>query len=315
MAALLTYLSTKRGFFMSNDSTAMAYVVYDENERAATGGLSEAKNLADVLGCSLLTSTQAKTKDIAGALTLMFSDGLWRAHWFDAKTVVAIDFTEAKLLARIKPSNLASEHVVRAILGRKKTSQALKVLDATAGFGQDAFLLAAAGCQVTMVEQVPLLHYFLQQALGFKIGGFKIRGFKTSSFKPRDSESDAEKSAIEVIDRLELIHGNSISLMKNWSRPQPDIIYLDPMYAHAQSGETKGLKKTAAVKKNMAFLQAITQQQNGIDLSGNGMLAAALDLALTKVVVKRAPNAQCLENIKPASSITGKAARFDIYPR
>ena len=267
----------------------MAYIVVDE---AGFGG----GDLADTLGFTLLSAAEASYKN--DALKLIFSGGLWRAHLPDGKTVVAVDFTDAKLLARIKPANLASEHVVRAILGRKKTTQALNVLDATAGFGQDSFLLAASGCQVIMVEQVPLLHYFLRQAIDFSC---------------RDVDSQANGQAIDVLNRLELIYGNSIDLMKSWDRPQPDIIYLDPMYAQEHDG--KGLKKSAAVKKNMAFLQVITQQQHGINLSGRGMLEAALDLAGSKVVVKRAPNAPYLDNKKPASSIVGKAARFDIYPR
>ena len=44
------------------------------------------------------------------------------------------------------------------------------------------------------------------------------------------------------------------------------------------------------------------------------MIEAALALAKSKVVVKRAPGAEWLGGLKPASSLTGKATRFDIYP-
>jgi len=60
-----------------------------------------------------------------------------------------------------------------------------------------------------------------------------------------------------------------------------------------------------------------TEHQEGNDLinsEGEGMIEAALALAKTKVVVKRAPGAEWLGGRKPASSITGKATRFDIYP-
>ena len=44
------------------------------------------------------------------------------------------------------------------------------------------------------------------------------------------------------------------------------------------------------------------------------MLKLALSIAKNKVVVKRPPNSDFLEGVKPASSLTGKTARFDIYP-
>ena len=119
-------------------------------------------------------------------------------------------------------------------------------------------------------------------------------------------------------------------LMQQWSANRPDVVYLDPMYAHAENETKRGLKKSAAVKKNMAFLQRLTSHkatdlstaQAGHDQSchdvlnseGEGMIEAALALAKSKVVVKRAPGAEWLGGLKPASSLTGKATRFDIYP-
>jgi hypothetical protein len=114
------------------------------------------------------------------------------------------------------------------------------------------------------------------------------------------------------------------------------------MYAHADNESKRGLKKSAAVKKNMAFLQRLTTHQEAmtstvpsavqsefleddsglvsadnqhfVSSEGEGMIEAALALAKSKVVVKRAPGAEWLGGRKPASSITGKATRFDIYP-
>jgi 16S rRNA (guanine1516-N2)-methyltransferase len=118
--------------------------------------------------------------------------------------------------------------------------------------------------------------------------------------------------------------------MQQWSASRPDVVYLDPMYAHADNESKRGLKKSAAVKKNMAFLQRLTTRQTTessiiqaehaddshsiISSEGEGMIEAALALAKNKVVVKRAPGAEWLGGLKPASSLTGKATRFDIYP-
>ena len=44
------------------------------------------------------------------------------------------------------------------------------------------------------------------------------------------------------------------------------------------------------------------------------LINLALQLATEKVVVKRAAKAAALADIQPASSISGKAVRFDVYP-
>ena len=288
-----------------NANHALGYLVIDERQLS----IAEAEALAASLGLVLVTPQQSEL--INDSFKLFYRDGLWRAQLANGKantktkttnkttnkTYVAIDFTDSKMRSRIKPGNLAGEYVVRAVLGRKKAAQTLTVVDATAGFGQDAFLLAAAGCQVTMIEQLPLLEFLLRQALAI------------------DTQGNSEVR--EVLTRLQLQSGNSIDVMRNWQQARPDIVYLDPMYAQPEMGAA-GLKKSAAVKKNMAFLQLLSagyaHQHGEADLYGNGMLTVALTLALRKVIVKRAPNADWLDNIKPASSITGKAARFDIYP-
>ncbi len=288
-----------------NANHALGYLVIDERQLS----IAEAEALAASLGLVLVTPQQSEL--INDSFKLFYRDGLWRAQLANGKantktkttnkttnkTYVAIDFTDSKMRSRIKPGNLAGEYVVRAVLGRKKAAQTLTVVDATAGFGQDAFLLAAAGCQVTMIEQLPLLQFLLRQALAI------------------DTQGNSEVR--EVLTRLQLQSGNSIDVMRNWQQARPDIVYLDPMYAQPEMGAA-GLKKSAAVKKNMAFLQLLSagyaHQHGEADLYGNGMLTVALTLALRKVIVKRAPNADWLDNIKPASSITGKAARFDIYP-
>lgn len=223
---------------------------------------------------------------------LKYSDGVWRIHMPDNKAVVAIDFLDKSLLARTRPTNLGGEYVVRAVRGRKVREQPLRVLDATAGFGHDAFLLAAAGCEVTLVEQQNLLHFLLDKAL------LALQG-----------------QHADIAARMSLLQGNSLDIMRDWHTPAPDIIYLDPMYsADSDSTEKRGLKKTAAVKKNMVFLQWLSDQSPQIDVSGEGLLPAALRLAKEKVIVKRAPNAGWLAGIKPASTLAGKAARFDVYP-
>ena len=92
---------------------------------------------------------EAKLIETAEGLTL--SDG---------KNAVRGDFT--RLLPRIRRGNLASEHLVRAV--KIKGIAEPLVVDATAGLGEDAFLLAAAGCRVLLFERDPVIAALLRDA-------------------------------------------------------------------------------------------------------------------------------------------------------
>ena len=287
-------------------SDPLAYFVFNTNHNH---DLLAVEALAQRCGYAVISADLVA--NYSDAIKIIFDNGQWRIHLDNSSAVVSVDFSEPRFFARVNSTALQGEYVVRAVLGRKKTTQPLMVLDATAGFGHDAFLLAAAGCQVTLVEQMPLLAYLLEQAVQ----------------RARNSTSDLLLSAAQ---RMKVESANSVMLMQQWSANRPDVVYLDPMYAHAENETKRGLKKSAAVKKNMAFLQRLTSHK-ATDLStaqaehnqschdvlnseGEGMIEAALALAKSKVVVKRAPGAEWLGGLKPASSLTGKATRFDIYP-
>ena len=284
----------------------LAYFVFDANHNHDSLMIEQLAKR-----CGYAVTSSALAASYPDAIKILFDNGQWRIHLDTSSAIVSVDFSDPRFYARVNSSALQGEYVVRAVLGRKKTTQPLSVLDATAGFGHDAFLLAAAGCQVTLAEQVPLLAYLLEQAVQ----------------RARNSTNHLLVSAAE---RMTVVDANSVALMQQWSASRPDVVYLDPMYAHADNERKRGLKKSAAVKKNMAFLQRLTSykatglsaaqpghNQSGHDVlnsEGEGMIEAALGLAKSKVVVKRAPGAEWLGGLKPASSLTGKATRFDIYP-
>ena len=284
----------------------LAYFVFDANHNHDSLMIEQLAKR-----CGYAVTSSALAASYPDAIKILFDNGQWRIHLDTSSAIVSVDFSDPRFYARVNSSALQGEYVVRAVLGRKKTTQPLTVLDATAGFGHDAFLLAAAGCQVTLAEQVPLLAYLLEQAVQ----------------RARNSTNHLLVSAAE---RMTVVDANSVALMQQWSASRPDVVYLDPMYAHADNESKRGLKKSAAVKKNMAFLQRLTIRQTTdssiiqaeyaddshsiISSEGEGMIEAALALAKSKVVVKRAPGAEWLGGLKPASSLTGKATRFDIYP-
>ena len=67
-----------------------------------------------------------------------------------------VDFTDPTLLYRIHKGGGRKQAIAKAI-GLKKGHPVPTVLDHTAGFGRDAFVLASLGCRVQMVERHPVV--------------------------------------------------------------------------------------------------------------------------------------------------------------
>jgi 16S rRNA (guanine1516-N2)-methyltransferase len=157
-----------------------------------------------------------------------------------------------------------------------------RVLDATAGLGRDAFVLACLGCELQLIERQPLIGALLADGLA-------------------RARADAEVRAI--IERMHLQQGDAIELMRQWTGEPPQVIYLDPMFPHRE--------KSALVKKEMRLFRPFV----GDDLDAAALLEAALALATHRVVVKRPRKAPAIEGAKPGYSLEGKSSRYDIYPK
>lgn len=156
-----------------------------------------------------------------------------------------------------------------------------ELLDATAGLGRDAFVLASLGCQVTLIERQPIIAALLADGLA--------RAARYPETAP-------------IIARMRLLSGDAIALMASWNEAPPQVIHLDPMFPHRD--------KSALVKKEMRVFRPLV----GEDDDAPKLLAAALQLATHRVVVKRARKAPCIEGPKPGYCLEGKSSRYDIYP-
>lgn len=156
------------------------------------------------------------------------------------------------------------------------------VLDATAGLGKDAFVLATLGCQVTMLERSPIIHALLQDGLQ----------------RARD-DSDIGS----IVQQMELHNANSIEWIQQHSNESGfQVVYLDPMFPHND--------KSALVKKEMRAFRPVV----GDDLDADQLLEAAIAIAENRVVVKRPRKAPFLAGRKPSLQFEGKSSRYDIYP-
>lgn len=192
---------------------------------------------------------------------------------------IFVDFVSGAMAHRRKFGGGRGEAVAKAV-GIKK-DYLPDVIDATAGLGRDAFVLAALGCKVRMLERHPVVAALLDDGLQ--------RGYQ-------DLEIGQWLQA-----RMSLIHASSIHALAEIT-DAPDVIYLDPMYPHRQ--------KSALVKKEMRVFQSLV----GADDDADSLLAPAIALAKRRVVVKRPDYAEPLAGQKAPSAVTTKSHRFDIYP-
>lgn len=161
-----------------------------------------------------------------------------------------------------------------------KGSYRPNVVDATAGLGRDAFVLASLGCRVRMLERNPVVAALLDDGLQ--------RGYQDAEIGPW------------LRERMTLLHASSLTALAELDSP-PEVVYLDPMYPHKQ--------KSALVKKEMRVFQSLV----GSDDDADGLLEPARRLATKRVVVKRPDYAPPLANVPAHAASTTKSHRFDIY--
>jgi len=192
---------------------------------------------------------------------------------------IFIDFVEGKNAHRRQFGGGRGQPLAKAI-GLKKGATP-SVIDATAGFGRDAFVLANLGCQITLLERNPLIATLLEDALQRAIDNPD-----TNSVMARMSVNNVD--AIEYLNQLE-------------QQLRPDVIYMDPMYPSRE--------KSALVKKDMRLLHELA----GPDSDSEQLLSVAQDTAMKRVVVKRPKSAPFVGEQKPATSIESKNTRYDIY--
>lgn len=192
---------------------------------------------------------------------------------------IFVDFVSGAMAHRRKFGGGRGEAVAKAV--GIKSGYLPDVVDATAGLGRDAFVLAALGCRVRMLERHPVVAALLEDGLR--------RGY-----------ADAEIGGW-LRDRLTLLHVASQQALSDIT-PTPDVVYLDPMYPHRQ--------KSAMVKKEMRVFQSLV----GADEDADALLEPARRLAKKRIVVKRPDYAPPLAGVVTQDAVVTKSHRFDIYP-
>ena len=194
----------------------------------------------------------------------------------DGRMEVQGDF--AHMAFRLKPANLKRELLVRAARIRGGDGP-LTAIDATAGLGEDALLLAAAGFEVQLFERNPVIVALLRDAL---------------------ARASAVPELAPAVARMSLAEADSVAALPSVAEA-PDVVLLDPMFP--------AKRKDAAVKKKLQLLQRLERPCDDEE----ALLEAALSARPRKVVVKRPVKGPCLAGRTPSYSLSGKAVRFDCY--
>ncbi|MEX2476642.1 class I SAM-dependent methyltransferase [Marinobacter sp.] len=245
------------------------------------GDQVEARTLAETLAIPFLGVVKPRQVTGFGILMLLDEQGVsLQVTGKGAPGPVRAEFVSGKAGYRREHGGGVGQLVAKAI-GLQKTRAPLHVVDATAGLGQDAFVLAGLGCRVTLFERNPVIHALLADGL---------------------ARAALNVDCAPIVARMTLCQGSSVEWLSQAPEGAADIVYLDPMFPHRD--------KSALVKKEMQVFRAIV----GDDDDSEALLSAALAAATYRVVVKRPRKAPAIAGPEPATRIEGKSSRYDLYP-
>jgi 16S rRNA (guanine1516-N2)-methyltransferase len=190
---------------------------------------------------------------------------------------VLVDFRSIDL--RTGTGNLSR----RQPLGRAFGRETRTVVDATAGLGHDAALLACMGYHVTAIERSPIIAALLSDGI-------------------RRAACDEALRKL-LVPHLRLRVGDAREILANQSSAvdRPDAVFLDPIFPAKR-------KASALPKKSIRLVRRLV----GDDADAGELFTAAIRAAERRVVVKRPHHAPPLGG-EPAFTISAKLVRYDVY--
>lgn len=188
-----------------------------------------------------------------------------------------VDFVEGPLAHRRRFGGGRKQDLLKAV-GLSQVSD-LSIMDATAGLGRDAFVMACFGGKLTMIERDPVVRALLADGLD--------RGAQ---------DPDTQ----HIVANMQLLFGDSKAQLAGY---QGEVIFLDPMFPSRE--------KSAKVKKDMQIFHQLLGDQDDADV----LMHSAEQSDAARIVVKRPKLAPPLLDKSPSLQFAGKAGRFDVYPR
>jgi len=215
------------------------------------------------------------------------NEGYFLKDLLNNQRPLRIDFSAADIQRRAAQAG-KSELLLKAIGARV----GLRVLDCTAGLGVDSFLMAAYGCDVTLIEQSTVLSLMLQQAID---RASENPGLSNIARRMQLHQIDAAQF-LYTLESIEM----SVGALEN-ETSQYDVIYIDPMFPPRS--------KSAEVKGSMQVLQKFVGKTDNVE----ELLAKALSTNIRRVVIKRPLRGGDIDGYTPSFQQKAKSSRFDIY--
>lgn len=206
------------------------------------------------------------------------ADGRWQVRLLHRPdwNPLYVDFSLHRFSEKAMRAQGKSHPMARALGIATPNSFAI---DATAGLGADAYVIAWLGFRTLAVDQNAVAFALLEDGLA------------------RSPRTVARELLTAQLDDSEGL------LRKLADSERPDVVYLDPMYPEDES-------KTALPKKAMQLFRSLVARDEARD---EALLDAALVAARRRVVIKRPPNAPHLGGRAPSATHAGKTVRFDVH--
>lgn len=241
--------------------------------------LEAARDLAASLQLPIVEMTQPGDADallvmMAARLELrmLTGDDTLRGGNAVAADFAAIDVTS--------PAGRSFDQPIMRAVGVRKRSQATTIVDTTAGWCEDTWLLAAAGCEVLAMERNPVVYALVRDGLR-----------RAASFAP------------DIVARITYLHDEAANVLHRLvdEGAVHDVVYVDPMFPTGRKTQEK---------KPMRVLRALV----GDDSDAGDLFEAARAVAQRRVVIKR-PNHGPALVADPDVVTRGKGFRYDVYLR
>lgn len=197
-----------------------------------------------------------------------------------------------------------TQPIAKAVGLRGEKYTPVTVIDATAGWGKDMWLLVSLGCRVLAVERSAIVSALLRDGCT-RVGVRRPEVLERVRLVTADSRHllrqiaqlrQAEALRSEKVDSEQELPEDVRSFLR------PDVVYLDPMFAGAESRKT-------AEKKSLRVLRRLV----GSDDDAGELFAWAMHVAEKRVVVKRPAKHGLDFGVKPVATHEGKGFCFDVY--
>jgi 16S rRNA (guanine1516-N2)-methyltransferase len=247
----------------------------------APGHEHDATRLAEELGLPVLVAGGAAPP---GALLLAITDDGLELRDADEPSARGVRVDLRDIAGRPDRANVSRRHPLARAVGRRSRT----VLDATAGLGHDAALLALIGYEVTAVERCPALAALLRDGVARAVGG----GADETGLDPRAAAALRERLTVRAGDARDVLRAGG---------PPPDAVYVDPMYPPRR-------KASALARRPIRLVRRLV----GDDDDAAELVAAARAAGVRRVAVKRPRDAGPIVP-GPVAAVDATLVRYDVY--